>query len=174
MKDSTQKILIVWFIVINLFILVPSFNVLWKTSGADSATLRDMPNPPEPPEPPTLPPFDATRDPKVQEAQVKGQVDTFTQRIAGYTQRITAYTQQIAAYKSQIETAKPRQIAAYQLVVKDTLTELLKTLLTALVGFVFAKAGAEVVSKYIMMKRAKAGTAPPGTEALPEPKIELL
>ena len=158
MKKFTQVTLLIWFVVINLFILVPSFFILARGLSADAVVVPEMPAPPPPPEPATLLQFDSKLDPKVQEAQVKAQVDAYTQRVNGYTQRVTAYTQQIVAYKSQIEAGKTRQMIVYQAVVVDTLKALLTTLLTALVGFVFAKAGAEVLSKHIAAKKGQVST----------------
>jgi hypothetical protein len=155
MKKFTQVTLLIWFVVINLFIFIPSFVVLLRGLSAGSIAVPEMPQPPPPPEPAALLPFDSKLDASVQEAQVKAQVDAYTQRINSYTQRVAAYGQQIVAYKSQIESGKTRQMIVYQAVVVDTLKSLLTTLLSALVGFVFAKAGAEALSKYMAAKKGQ-------------------
>ncbi len=158
-----QLLLIVWFVSVTLFVLVPSCTVLSVLSVPGAADLPKMPEPPAPPTAEELKSSAASVTTPQQQPPVKipgpGGVDPVAgvtvrdARVDVYTQQVTAYTQQLAAYKSQIEQGKTRQIATYKAVVTDTLVALLSTALTAFLGYVFVKSGAELVNKYLAAKR---------------------
>lgn len=163
MQTFIRVILIIWFLAFTGFVLVPSLFVLCGVGVPDAADLPKMPDPPKPP----------TADDLKQTASVKTavppqgkipdpltptqtpQLEVRNALVDVYTQQISAYTQQIAAYKSQIELGKTRQVVAYRAVVTDTLVSLLSTALTAFLGYVFVKAGAELVNKYAATKRGE-------------------
>jgi hypothetical protein len=164
MKTFIQVLLIIWFVSFTLFVLVPSYTVLSVVGVPGSADLPNMPEPPVPPPAAELKPAAAAAPAKTPErprAKIPGSavtdtatpVETRDARVDVYTQQVTAYTQQLAAYKSQIESGKTRQVTAYRTVVTDTLVSLLSTALTAFLGYVFVKAGAELVNKYVATKR---------------------
>lgn len=148
MVKTFQYLLIGWFILINLFIFVPSFLVLCESwSETDSTTQKA----PEFPTAPTfvVEPLNTSLDPESQ----KKQIEALTQRVIAFTQQVTLYTQQVNAYKAYGDTAnKSRRLETYKTVVKDSLVSLFSTLLTALVGYVFAKGGVELVNNYIRAK----------------------
>lgn len=147
-----QYLLLVWFIVISLFIFVPSFLVLYSSwSYTDSTSEK----PPEFPSPPALVPLEPLNTNLDAETQ-KRQVESLEIRVNAFTQQVNAYTQQVNAYKTYAEnTGKSRSLEAYQTVVKDSLSSFLTTLLSALVAFAFAKAGAGLVDNYIRIKNGK-------------------
>lgn len=166
MKVFIQVMLVIWFIAVTVFVLVPTYTVLSGVVGPVAADLPKMPEPPQPPPAAELnPPAPAapakTREqsrgkvPGSQPADTPAAVGVQDARVAVYTQQVTAYAQQIAAYKSQIESGKTRQVAAYRAVVTDTLVSLLSTALTAFLGYVFVKAGSELVNKYVATKRGE-------------------
>lgn len=143
LQDVARVLLLVWFVVISLFILVPSFYVLQRM-GELSA--QPLPQPPAAPTPPELLPFDKTLDKEVQGKQIQSRVDA-------YQHQVTAYTQLMGAYKSQLDAqGKPPQLAVYQTVVKETLVSLITALLTALIGYVFVKEGVQVAKEYVKAK----------------------
>lgn len=166
MKGFIQVMLVIWFIAVTVFVLVPSYKVL-SVVGVTGADLPKMPEPPVPPPAAELKAIGLgapAKSPKQQPAKLPGSLATDPAasaagardaRVDVYTQQVTAYTQQVAAYKSQIESGKTRQITAYRTVVTDTLVSLLSTALTAFLGYVFVKAGAELVNKYVAMKRGE-------------------
>jgi hypothetical protein len=131
MIRAIQLILIAWFIVVNFFIFVPSYKVL---KGIYSEEAMALPKAPEPPSPPSLSGLvDPSMNPQTQQELIKAHVSF-------YTQRITAHNQQIDAYKKQLDSpGKTRQIAVYELVIKQTIMALITGLTTALVAFAFAK-----------------------------------
>ena len=159
MKTFIQVLLVIWFMAVTLFVLVPSYKVLSVVYVEGAADLPTMPDPPQPPPAAELKPLApaAAKTPERSGAKVPGSqpadpaatVGGQDARVAVYTQQVTAYTQQLAAYKSQIESGKTRQVAAYRAVVTDTLVSLLSTALTAFLGYVFVKASAELVNKYL-------------------------
>ncbi|MBA3242783.1 MAG: hypothetical protein H0T60_16285 [Acidobacteria bacterium] len=138
MKTLIQWILLLLFVSLILFVLVPSYQVL---SSAERDGRTALQEPPKPPALPALPPA----DPKVLEEQVKA-----------YTQQVTAYTQHVSAYKTYVEAfTKGHRAGAYELVVKDVLVSLLNAFLTALFGYVFITTGARMVRGYVEAKYAR-------------------
>jgi hypothetical protein len=166
MPTFIRVTLILWFLAFTLFVLLPSFTVL---SGVGIPGAADLPKMPEPPKPPTAddlkqPALTASvKTPQQPQGKIPDplaatqtpQVEVRNALVDVYTQQVSAYTQQVAAYKSQIESGKTRQVAAYRAVVTDTLVSLLSTALTAFLGYVFVKAGAELVNKYGATKRGE-------------------
>ena len=130
MVRAIQLILIAWFIVVNLFIFVPSYKVLKGISNDEAIVL---PKAPEPPSPPSLGGLDPTMNPQTQQELIKAHVSFFTQQIAGHNQRTDAYKKQLDSL------GKTRQIIVYELVIKQTIMALITGLTTALVAFAFAK-----------------------------------
>lgn len=166
MKEFIQVVLIIWFVSFTLFVLIPSFKVLSGISAPGAADLPTMPEPPVPPKADDLKPSvsaASAQTPEQRQGKIVAPPATGTAapievqdaRVDIYTQQVAAYTQQVAAYKSQIESGKTRQVAAYRAVVTDTLVSLLSTALTAFLGYVFVKAGAELVNKYVATKRGQ-------------------
>jgi hypothetical protein len=159
MKTLIQWTLLVLFVSLGLFILIPSYHVLSSAGGGGTITLKEPPEPPSPPNPLTLPTIDPKLDLKVQEEQVKAhtqQVNAYTQQITAYAQQVSAYSQHISAYKTYADSSvKSPRTSAYQLVVKDTLLSLLNTFITVLLGYVFVTKGAEIVRDYVSAKYAK-------------------
>ncbi|HEX7957306.1 MAG TPA: hypothetical protein VF508_10215 [Pyrinomonadaceae bacterium] len=166
MKTFIQVILVIWFVAFTLFVLVPSYKVLSRVGVPDAAELPTMPEPPPPPKAEELrssAPAAPVKPPEQPRTKIPDSTGTSTLPtvearnawVDVYTQQVTAYTQQVAAYKSQIESGKTRQVAAYSAVVTNTLVSLLSTALTAFLGYVFVKAGAELVNKYVATKRGE-------------------
>jgi hypothetical protein len=132
MTRVVQLILIAWFITVNLFILIPSYNVL-KGIGHEDAKV--LPKPPEPlPSPPNLSgSVNSALNAETQQELIKAHVSF-------YTQQVTAHNQQIDAYKKQLDSlGRTRQIIVYELVIKQTIVTLIAGLTTALIAFAFVK-----------------------------------
>ena len=127
-----QIVLVAWFITVNLFILIPSYNVL-KGIGHDDAKVL-----PKPPEQLPLPPnLSGSVNPTI---NVETQQELIKAHVSFYTQQVTAHNQQIDAYKKQLDSlGKTRQIIVYELVIKQTIVTLIAGLTSALVAFAFVK-----------------------------------
>lgn len=150
MKTVIRIAIIIWIVILNLFILIPSYKLLFGQEADNASKLDEPPKPPAPPNTPVLSSTNnQTPDPKFVEEKVK----SYTQEVTAYTQQVAAYNQQITAYKTRAElVTKIRGDAAYELVVKGTLQPLLLSLLTAFLAWVFANAGASLVDNYIRAK----------------------
>lgn len=149
MVKVIQILLLIWFVVINAFILIPSYQVLQQSQNNEALVI------PKPPEVPVAPkPLLEVFDPNL---NLEEQVKAYTQQISGYTQQVNAYKAYMDnAYKVYGEAAnKSHGLEVYKTVVKDSLISLLSTLLSALVGFAFVKAGAELVRNYIAAKNGQ-------------------
>lgn len=146
LQTWTRVLLIIWFIVVSLYILIPSYVVLQSVKEQDTAVTQTAQQLPTPPPTLELPAFDKGSDKDVQQKQIQSRVDA-------YQHQVTAYSHQLTAYKAQVEAlGKPPRLAVYQAVVKDTLVSLITGLLTALVGYVFVKESAKVAKEYIQAK----------------------
>ena len=146
-KRLIQTILVVWFIAINVGILIPSYLLLFS-AGKEAGAAQPI-NAPTPPTPPNVGPLDTNLNAEAQ----KQQVETYKQQVAGYVEQVKSYTQQVAAYKIQAETQnKGRGAVVYELVVKNTLVVLLGGFATTLIGYVFANLGAGVVDNFVRMR----------------------
>lgn len=156
-KRFVQVTLLIWFLVVSVAILVPSYQLLFGSNEAETAGRSQPPTPPPPP-----PAFSTimTLDPKLDTAkqaqQVEGykqQVGAYAERIKGYTQEVAAYTQQVAAYKTTGEAQeKSGRRGAYELVVKGSLITVLGGFATTLLGLVFANLGAGLADNMIRMR----------------------
>jgi len=128
MKIFIQILLVVWFVLVSAFIMVPSFQLL-NTTTADVA----LAPPPRAPTPPA----------ELDDA-----------RVTLYTQEVTAYVQSISAYTKHLQaTATSNRQSVYELVVKDTLVSLFGQILTAFVAFAFVKVGAIVLDNRNPMRK---------------------
>lgn len=142
-----QIILIAWFITVNLFILIPSYNVL---EGIGHEDAKVLPKPPEQlPVPPNL---SGSVDPAM---NVETQKELIKAHVSFYTQQVTAHNQQVDAYKKQLDSlGKTRQILVYELVIKQTIVTLIAGLTSALVAFAFVKT-AELVREYFASRAGR-------------------
>jgi hypothetical protein len=149
MKKVVQWILIVWFITVNLFILIPSF-VLLKESREEA--VKPTP-PPDPPKEMTIGPLDSTLEIDRQ----KQQIEAYKLQVSLYAEEVKRHAQQVAAHKTYIEaTPASRRIAVYQLVVKESLLTLISGFATALIAYVFTSLGANVVDNFLRMRNNQA------------------
>lgn len=156
MKKFTQGVLIVWFIVVNLFILIPSYNLLNIEKESENSSI----DPPRPPNVLVIKDLN-TSDP---DSTQKNQIAIATQQALAYTQQINVYTQQVNAYKEQISLAKLQlentkkgsQMARYTAVIKDVLSTLLTGFVAALITFAFVNAGTGLADNYIRVKNNQA------------------
>jgi hypothetical protein len=150
MIKTIQVMLIAWFIVVNLFIFIPSYKIL-KGIYSDEAVM--LPKAPDPPSPPAI---GGVIDPNMNR---ETQQEVIKAYVSFYTQNVAAHNQQIDAYKKQLESlGKTRQSSVYELVIKQTITALITGLTTALVAFAFAKT-AELVRLHFQ-SRASARETP--------------
>jgi hypothetical protein len=148
LKRLIQAILVIWFLAINVAILVPSYGLLFGAGGDPAAPPRPLPTP-TPPGPPAIGPL----DPKLDAEAQKQQVATYKHQVASYVEQVRSYTQQVSAYKVQTEAqSKGGRTAVYEVVVKNTLVTLLGGFATALIGVVFANLGAGVVDNLVRVK----------------------
>ncbi len=153
LKKLIQGILVIWFIAINVAILIPSYGLLFDAGNESGSSPQPLPTP-VPPSPPVVGPLDSTLNADGQ----KQQVETYKQQVAVYVEQVKSYTQQVSAYKIHVETRnKSMRAAIYEIVVKDTLVALIGGFATTLIGYVFANLGAGVVDNYVRMKN----NAPP-------------
>ena len=168
LKTLLQIILLVWFIAINVAILIPSYQLLFARGVVGAAGGRVLPQPPElKTAPVVVGPLDSNLDLEKQKQQVetyKQQVATYAENIKAYTQQVTSYTQQVEAYKTQ-EGARNQtnRLAVYEAVVKNSLVTLVGGFATTLIAFIFANLGAGVVDNYI---RVRKGAAPESLQLL--------
>lgn len=156
-KRVIQGILLVWFLSVNVAILVPSYKLLFGSEHTGNAARSQPPDPPPPPSPLSgVGPIDSTLDAARQAQQVevyKQQVAAYAEQIKGYTQEVAAYTQRVAAYKTFGEAQeKAGRKGVYELVVKGSLITLLGSFATTLIGYVFASLGAGVVDNMIRVR----------------------
>lgn len=169
--DATDRIRLVmrvviagWFILINLFILIPSWRILRGTTADYAGTQQSM-TPPVPPNPIVVSPLDPRLPIQAQKEQISG----LTQQVNAYTQQVSAYTQQVNAYKAYVESAaKSDQTANYKTVVTDTLVPILNGFIVVFLGWVFANIGAGVAERFTAARVNQAGL---GTQLRP---IKLL
>ena len=156
MKELIQWILLGLFVGLIVLVLIPSSTILFGIGGESTVKLQEPPTPPVPPNPLTLAPLDPKLDLEAQVKVYTQQVNAYTQQVAGYAQQVSAYTQQVNVYKTFAEsTGKSRQAATYELVVKNTLLSLLNTFVAFLLGYVFVKAGANMVDNFIRAKNGQ-------------------
>jgi hypothetical protein len=67
---------------------------------------------------------------------------------------VAAYSQAVQAYKAYLDSpAADVQAQRYKLIVKDTMLSVYSTFVTALLGYVFIKAGTQVIDNYIRAAR---------------------
>jgi flagellar basal body-associated protein FliL len=149
MKQFIQILLIVWFIVLNLFILIPSYHLLNYEQENESKTL----NPPNPPPPLLIKDIKVSDPDATQKNQVSiatQQAQTYAQQVSAYTQQVNAFTQQVNLEKLKLENSKKgSEITRYNTVIKDSLIKLLADFLAALITFAFVNAGTGLVDNYI-------------------------
>jgi hypothetical protein len=160
MVNAIRWILTVWFAIIATLVTVPSAAVLWHARRASKPGLTMPPAPPEAPPLLSLTPFDPKLPATALEQQTKisaNQVAGYSKSVEAYKEQVNAYTQQLNAYKSFADyNAKDALATAYELVVKNTVVTLVNGLVTALIGYVFAKAGASLVDNYLRSKNNQA------------------
>lgn len=160
LKKLIQIILLVWFVAINVAILVPSYQLLFAPDTAGITGVLLLPQPPVPPPLVVVGPLDPNLNLEQQKQQVetyKQQVGTYVEQIKAYTQQVTAYTQQVAAYKTQKEAKdETNRLAVYEAVVKNSLVTFVGGFATTLITYVFANLGAGVVDNYVRMRMGKA------------------
>jgi ABC-type glycerol-3-phosphate transport system permease component len=146
MTRVVQIILIAWFLMVSLFIFIPSYNVL---KGIDQGDAKVLPKPPDPPpSPPNLSgSVTSGLSAETQQELIKAQVSFYTQQVA-------THNQQIDAYKKQLDSlGKTRQILIYELVIKQTIVTLIAGLTSALVAFAFVKAE-ELMRRYLASRQS--------------------
>jgi len=126
-KKALTIILILSFILFLGTILVPSWMLL-----ADGAA--------------DTPPI-----PRPQVPQLPAEIDDST--IAQYSELVAAYEKSVVAYTALATAAKPpKPERVYELVVKNTITDLFAKILAAFLSYVFVKAGATIVDNVIRMR----------------------
>ena len=108
-------VLIVWFLIVSGFVLVPTYQLLCWAAGAELKR-QQASLPPAPPAPLTLPSIDSKSDVKAQEEQVK----VYVQQVAAYMQQANAYATQVTAYKAYVEAnLKSVPITTYETAVTN-------------------------------------------------------
>lgn len=158
LKRLIQITLLIWFIAINVAILVPSYRLLFAT--ADNPAVQGLPTLPDAPTAPKFPEPSATKpDPETQKqqgAEQQQQVGLYAQRVNAYTQQVAAYTQQLAALKAQRDAKDTtNRLAVYDSVVRNSLVTLVGGFATGLIAVVFANLGAQVANNFANVKRGK-------------------
>lgn len=160
LRRLIQIILVVWFIAVNVAILVPSYQLLFGDADSNEGR-QTLPQPLRAaPTPPAVGPLDPALDIEKQKQQVeayKQQVGTYTEQVKVYTQEVTAYTQQLAAHKAQEESKnRGNRLAVYDSVVKNSLITLIGGFATGLIAVIFANLGAGVVDNIMRIRRGLA------------------
>ena len=152
MKTLVQVLLLIWFVALSVFVFIPSFVVLRDARNAVNAE-ESLPTLPPAPVALVLSSVDPKLDPKKQEAIVKvytQQVAAYTQQVVVYTQQTTSYRDRLTVYKANLDAAaRANEVQPYTLVVKDVIVPLATTFATALLGYVFVKAGAQLIDNRI-------------------------
>ena len=162
-KNFARAVVLIWFVVISAFVLIPSYQVLWGAGRTDVTV------PPQPPQLPSLKDVDWI-NPKESASVLKQRLETYKQQVQLYGQRVQAYQSEVNAYTKYLDQrarassiGPPTQADAYATVVKGTLATLLSTTLTSLLAFAFVSAGAQTLTNYV---RTQKGIAPEKLEIL--------
>lgn len=150
MQRLIQIVLVAWFLTISLFLFVPSFLLLRGGTAVPAF-----------PQPPAQPPVTQTLanppvDPKIEFRVLEELGKTYGQQVTLYTQQVAAYKEHLNAYKAYIDVLGKRELTGpYQLVVKDTLSTLLSTFATALLGYVFIRGGAGLLNNVLLLRKGQ-------------------
>ncbi len=117
------------FVCLTLLIFLPSLDLLTSTRSS----VQDLPKAPQPPQAP------------------KGKLDDAT--LAVYAQQVAAYQTAVTAFNTQMQVIqKSDRMAAYQLVVKDTLLTVFGTTLASFITFAFVSVAAQVRDNHNRMR----------------------
>ena len=127
-KTFVQAVLLIWVLAASALLFVSARTVMNETER--TTEVEGVPRVPQ------VPTGDAVPKEKI-EAVYKLQVDA-------YTQEVTAYKLRVEAQKGM--NAVPTRKDRFTAVFKETIAELLKTILASLVAFAFVKVGGTVVS----------------------------
>jgi len=123
-----QILLVIWFILMSGFYFYYSYKLLSNTPADVSLQ--------EPPIPPVVP-----------EEINKKTIELYKQTVEAYSKSINAYN------TSSNAVQKSNKHAAYELVIKETLMDLLTKFVVAFLGFAFVKATAIVINNFLRMKK---------------------
>lgn len=152
-KGIIRTILIVWFIVLNLFIFIPAYRLFQDVFSTGDDAIQIPPTPPEPIQALSLSEIDTSLELGLLEQQVAAQtqqVNAYTQHVSAYTQEVSAYTQQTEAYQTYLSsTVQSERLTVYEKVVNQTLLDMLDAFITALITYVFANVGSSLVNNFI-------------------------
>ena len=157
-KDAWQTFMrvtiFIWFIIVNLLVLVPSFQLL--LDAEPKGIPKKMPAPPVTPQIAV-----ASEASQGVPADVQArQLDVLKKKADIYQQAIQTYEKHVAAYNKLVEQSSKicgsacgwSKIEIYKLVVKDTLVTLITTMLASLVGYAFVSIGGELLRNYLQKK----------------------
>lgn len=149
LKRLIQSILLIWFLAVNVAILVPSYRLLFGPSDPTNTALQA----PEPPQPPTLVNEINSVGTRADAGERAEQLERYKQQVTAYAEQIKGYTQQVAAYKTYGDAQEKSSVrVVYELVVKGSLVTLLSGFATALVALVFANLGAGLMDNMIRVR----------------------
>ncbi len=153
-KNVARVVLLLWFLLIASVVLIPSYRLLFGTN----ATVASR----ETPKPPSRPSLQEVSwiDPKEPAATLGQRVETYKQQVLLYTQLVQAYDKEVATYNKYLDdkaegtcgACPPKPSETYALIVKDTISPMVNSFLVALLGYIFVKAGAELVNSYLRYK----------------------
>ena len=153
MKTLIATILITSFVVITLLILIPSA-LLLLSREPDAQFPAELAAVPKPPTQLSLPPLEPKGDTKAQLELDKELISAYSNEVSAYTQHVTAYSQGVQAYKAYLDSPGVRT-QRYKLIVKDTMLSVYSAFLTALLGYVFIKAAAQVIDNRIRIAHSQ-------------------
>jgi len=154
-KRVARVVLLIWFLLIALVVLIPSWLLL---SGANAAVAtRETPRPPDRPSLKEV----TWIDPKEPAATLGQRVETYKQQVLLYTQLVQAYDKETAAYSKYLDdrakgacsTCPPKPSETYALIVKDTVSPMVNSFLAVLLGYIFVNAGTGLINNYLLYKK---------------------
>lgn len=146
LRKVAQWFFLLWAVVASLLAFVPAIILLTRASPSPATQLPSPPRVPQIPSPPaTLTP--ASR--AAYETYTAALVDRYTKQVAAYKDHVTAYSSAVNA------GLEGDLLTRYKVVVKDVLGELVKALLTAIVGWAFVKAAVDVAERYLQARQAR-------------------
>lgn len=144
-KQWIQLVLLGWFIVLSLFVFVPSAVLLFSASPITSEVVS-MPKAPAIAEPPKL-------DPALKTDQVNAYDKYVNAQLTRYEKEINLYKERLGAGTTRESRAD--LISVYKVVVNDVLDGFVEKILASLLAFAFVKVGLDMVAEWRTRRNAR-------------------
>lgn len=149
MQSTIRNVLLGWFIVLNGFLLIPSYRLLRDVGRGGTGQSLPIPAPPSPPVAPIAPTIDAALPEPARQALVtlyEQQGAIYEKEVAAYRNATSAYNEQVKIYREFADsTGAAQRVGAYKVVVQDTLLSLLSTVLAAFITYALVPKGLQLL-----------------------------